>query len=224
MIYLDGSAIPQLFHDLGLVFSYLLLGMSLKYIDQAFDIGVFNRKVATALAVPTAVLMGVLMVLDAPSASIFMAVALGVAAAQKIDNIAFQIGIGLLILIPVFFSNIIELLWIPFGILFIAALADEFGNDWSDEYDKNKQIKKIKNPPREHELLYYFFNHRSTMKVTILTLIIFQQLHPVYLPAFLLFDLGYRITEEISWNLKPYKLKNPTKNNNKKHQKTTLST
>lgn len=210
MVSVDVSALPQLAHDLAILVAYLLVGMSIKYIDQAFDMGVFSKKIATLLAVPTGVLMGVMMVLDPPSASIFLAIALAVAAANKIDNIAFRIGIGLLILIPVFFSNIIQLLWLPFGLLFLAGLADEFGNDWSDNYRSNHRSQK---KTLFGNTASFFFSHRMIMKLAMLGLVAFQQLPLAYFPAFLLFDLGYRITEEISFAVKPYRLKNPTKNN-----------
>ncbi|MBD3205345.1 hypothetical protein GF319_03245 [Candidatus Bathyarchaeota archaeon] len=213
MISLEWYALPQLAHDLAILLAYSFIGCSIKFIDQAFDIGVFSKRIALLLSVPMSVLMGLLMVFDPLSASIFMAVALGAAVAGKIDNIAFKVGVGLLMLIPVFFSDIIKLFWLPFGVLFIAAVIDEYGNDWSDAYNRKINIKRKKN--RVLDIAAFFFTHRSVMKLTVLALVVTDHLLLLYLPAFLLLDLGYHITEKISFTIKPSRLKNP---NNKLSQ------
>ena len=55
----------------------------------------------------------------------------------------------------------------------------------------------------------YFFGHRGMMKLAMLFLVATGQLPWPYLFAFLLFDIGYAITEKVSFELKPYHLKNP---------------
>ncbi|MFH1055590.1 MAG: hypothetical protein V1744_05805 [Candidatus Altiarchaeota archaeon] len=205
MISLDYQALPQLAHDLAILVIYLIVGMGIKYIDQAFDLKVFNKKTATAVAVPIAILMGLLMVYDPPSASIFTAIALGVAATNKVDNIAFSLGLATLIIIPILLGHIIQIMWIPFILLLIAAVIDEKGNDWSDKYYQRKR----KDMRTKTKTLAFLFSHRFTMKITVLILVAVNQMPPAYLAAFILFDLGYSITEKISFTLIPYRLKNP---------------
>jgi len=223
MTIFTASLLPGFANNLLLLVAYLLLGIAVKYIDQAFDYRVFNKKIATAIAFPTAAVMGYLVVRDPYSASIFLAVALGVAVANKIDNIAFRIGIGTLILIPVFFSEYVTLLWLPFGVLFLGAVVDEFGNDWSDRHSKEKLKHHVQKKPFKQTdqqiIASYFFSHRSTMKILLLILALTNHMPPVYFVAFLLFDFGYGLTEKISFRIRPARLRNP-----RNHHKTPVKT
>ena len=206
---LSPPPLNQLAHDISILIIYFILGASIKYIDQAFDIRVFNKKTATIIAIPTGLLMGLTVMVDSPSASIFIAMALGLAVARKIDNIAFRIGIVLVVLLPIFFVNLMNLLWLPFSALFIASLVDEYGNDWSDKHYKKAIMKKHKTLDKRKELTAFLMRYRSAMKVTIIVLVVTKQLAFIYLPAFLLFDLGYTLVERISFDLIPYSIKDP---------------
>jgi hypothetical protein len=194
-----------LIHDTTVLLAYFLMGLAVKFIDQAYDIRGFNKKTATYLAVPTAGLMGFLMVIAPPSAAIFLAVAIGVAVAHKIDNIAFYIGLWIVILLPLLFSSIAHMMWLPFGVLLTAAVADEYGNNWADIYSKKK--KKAKNALLEGTAI--LFSYRSAMKVTMLALVVMKEMPLIYFPAFLLFDFGYVLMDRLSIKIKPYRLKNP---------------
>jgi hypothetical protein len=193
-------------HDIAVVLTYFIVGAAIKYVDQAFDIRVFNKKIATVTAALTAILIAAMMVFDPPSAAIFLAISLGVAIAHKIDNIAFYIGLGLVILIPIIFTNLTHMPWTEFGILLAAAVADEFGNNWADKNLRNRkrQINAAK------EAMIFLFRYRSAMKLAMFVIVVSQHMPFIYFPAFLLFDTGYIIMEKISWILKPYHLKNPT--------------
>jgi len=203
--------IPEAIKYLLLILSYGMLGASIKYIDQAFDAGVFSRKIATILAVPSAMLMGALMVLDSTSATIFLAVVLGVAVTQKIDTFAFKLAVLILILVPVIFRQVIEIQWVAFGLLVIAGIGDEYGNDWADlKLNGNGNKKKRKS------LIQTIFNklllQRPFMKLLILILTVTAFFHPVYILAFLTFDVCYSLVAWISVHTKTYRISTiPTK-------------
>lgn len=209
---LENLPIPYA-HEIILILAYAILGGGIKYIDQAFDIGVFNNKIATILSVPLAILMGLLVVFDPISATIFLAVVLGVAVSKKIDNIAFQIAILTLIIVPILFHEIVRIEWFPFGFLVLAAIIDEYGNDWSDRYWMNRHLHKALNKKTDDSILKRLgetlFSHRPVMKITILLLALANYFNLIYFIAFLAFDWTYKIIETISLTQKTYRIKEP---------------
>ena len=82
-----------------IILSYGLLGAGIKYIDQAYDLGVFSKKKANLVAIPSGILMASLIISDPPSATIFFSIFVVVAVTRKIDNPAFYMGTGILLLL-----------------------------------------------------------------------------------------------------------------------------
>lgn len=199
------SSAAQLAHDIIILIIYLLAGAAIKYVDQAYDIKAFKKKTALLIAIATGLVLGALMILDPPSAAIFMAVAAGVALSRKIDNIAFYIGLALVVLLPLMFLDATSFMWPQFLILLASALADEYGNDWADKRTRDRKRAKV----LSLDAAAYFFRYRFAMKLTVLGLVAASMLPLVYLPAFLQFDVGYIIMEKLSWILKPFRLKVP---------------
>ena len=111
--------------------SYPLLGAGLKYIDDAFDATIFNKKLAMVLAPLLGVLWAYTMIIDQVSATILLAIVLGVLLKGKIDNLAHIIG--LLIILGVVVGFGVQLLVFPLFFLTVAALFDEIGNDFIDK-------------------------------------------------------------------------------------------
>ena len=83
--------------------------------------------------------MAYLIISDPPSATIFFSIFVVVAVTRKIDNPAFYMGTGILLLLPIIFHGIMKIEWIPFGILILSGIIDEIGNDWAD---KRKEMKR----------------------------------------------------------------------------------
>jgi hypothetical protein len=197
-------------HSILLVLSYGLIGGLIKYIDQAFDLGVFSKKTALFLAIPTAALMGSLMALNGSSATIFLAIVIGLALTHKVDNIAFQTGLFFVILIPLFFSSVIQIQWIPFALLFAAGIGDEYTSDWADLKIKKRTIEEalghLKPIPLKQKILEMLFEHRVLMKIMVLIVVIAGLFQPVYLLAFLAFDFTYKAVELYSLQLKRYNI------------------
>lgn len=197
-------------HNLILIAGYALIGGLIKYIDQAFDLEIFNKKIATLLAIPTAILMGLFMALNDSSATIFFAVVLGVALTRKIDNIAFQTGLFFLILAPIIFSEYVKIQWLPFALLLSAGVADEYTSDWADLKIKKRtfdEAMNIKTPTNARQkILEMLFEHRVIMKIMVFLLVITGVFKPVYIIAFLAFDFSYKAIEIYSIQLKKYSL------------------
>ena len=163
--------------------SYPILGAGLKYIDEAFDATIFNKKLALVLAPLLGVLWAYTMIIDPISATILLAILLGVLLKGKIDNLAHFAG--LLVILGIVIGLGVEFLIFPLIFLTIAALLDEVGNDYIDKkHYLNSSLKWKK-------LVGYFFDQRWLTKVAILGLV-FIGLFPYYFfLAMLLFDGAY---------------------------------
>jgi len=195
----------ELAKDILILLAYLLIGAAIKYIDQAYDARKFSTRNALILAFPTALLMGYLIATDPYSTILFLAIILSSALAHKIDNEAFTLLATLAIISPLFFTTQIKIMWLPFTILFLAGLADEYGNQWSDDNLEPKNIKHKQQPTTKVAIT--FFQYRATTKLTILGLTIASITPITYLLALLLFDTGYETINNISKTQKPRKNK-----------------
>jgi len=164
--------------------TYPLLGAGLKYIDDAFDEKVFNKKFALVLAPLLGVLWVYTMFVNQFSATILFAIMLGVALRGKIDNHAHLIGTLVIVGIIPFVG--LNLMVLPLIFLATAAFLDEFGNDMVDLYlsdpEKNSFSKKI---------LKTFFDQRWMTKIAVLYVVLLGVFPIYFFLAIILFDLAY---------------------------------
>ena len=166
--------------------SYPVLGAGLKYIDDAFDEKIFNRKIALALAPLLAVLWAYTMLIDQFSATILLAVLVGVFLRGKIDNYAHFTGLIIIVSIVFYFG--INLLVFPLILIAAAAFLDELGNDIVDY-----NLENIDDNSFRQKIVVYFFDQRWVTKIAILY-VIFLGVFPIYFfLAILLFDGAYLI-------------------------------
>ena len=163
--------------------AYAILGAGLKYIDDAFDEKIFNKRIAYAVAPLLAILGAYTMMIDAVSATILLAVVLGVLLKGKVDNFAF-LG-ALLVTISILILVGVQLLILPLIILTLAALFDEVGNDIIDK--KNY----LNGEKRWQQCIGYFFDQRWVMKVVILSLAVVNIIPLYFFVAMFLFDVAY---------------------------------
>jgi len=216
---MDLSISTGLGHGIFLTVGYALIGGLIKYIDQAFDIEVFNKKVATFMAIPTAILMASLMAYNESSATIFFAIVLGLALTRKIDNIAFQTGLFFLLTIPIFFGEYVKVQWLPFAFLFTACIGDEYTNDWSDQKAKKRNIDQalgVKNHTSlKQQILETLFQHRVLMKLAVIILVLIGSFKPIYIITFFAFDIAYKTVEIYSFKIKRYGLDPASQPNHK---------
>jgi hypothetical protein len=163
--------------------AFMVLGAGLKYIDDAFDEKVFNKKIAYVIAPLLGILWAYTMIIDAVAATILLAILLGVLLKGKIDNIAHIIGLVVIIGITVVVG--VHFLLFPLIILAVAALLDEVGNDL---VDKSSLLAGGKWWQR---ILIGFFDQRWVAKVAILGFVVSSVLPWFFFIAMLLFDGAY---------------------------------
>ena len=172
--------------------AYPLLGAGIKYIDAAYDEKTFNKKTALIITPPLAVFWAYTMLINPISATILLAILLGVLIKNKIDNYAHLLGSAIIVtifIITIYLKNI-ELIILPLVFLISAAIIDEVGNDIIDYNKKNLKKSRFR-----HQFSLYFFGRRYVMKIAILYLIIFGIVELYFLLAMILFDEAYIITD-----------------------------
>jgi hypothetical protein len=157
------------------VAAFALIGGGIKYIDEAFDEKIYSQKIATAIAAILLVLWIGISILDTAAATILLAVLLGVLFTGKIDNTVFGASTSAIVASLAFLEKII---FLPLLALTFTGIIDEKGNDYVDSHKTNK-------------IIAFFFLHRFTMKVGLLTLSLAGVFALEYLLAFLFFDISY---------------------------------
>ncbi len=172
--------IEILLNGISIVGSYAFIGGGLKYIDQVYDVGSFNKQIAKILSIFVGILMGLLIALDPASTIILLGIIISVGITRKINNLAFYLVTFFSVSIPVFLYFVpvvpdykLQINLLPLILLVLSGIFDEFLDGVGDR-------KKIK-----------IFTIRPFMKIMVLLLCIFGIFSYVYLLAFLAFDLAY---------------------------------
>jgi hypothetical protein len=171
--------------------SYPLLGAGLKYIDDAFDERTFNKKIALVLAPLLGILWAYTMIIDPVSATILLAVLLGVFLKGKIDNYAH--GLGLAVIVAILIAAGVQLLYLPLIVLVAAAVLDEAGNDVVDYNMKNLDKANFL-----HKAVITFFDQRWVTKIAILYVALLGVFPWYFFLAMLLFDGAYLVVRMYS--------------------------
>ncbi|MEG4324152.1 hypothetical protein [Microcoleus sp. herbarium5] len=179
---------------------YMVLGGSSKYIDEAYDESIFNKKIALFLAAISMFLLVSLVFIDYISGIIFIGVAVGLLGSGKIDNLIFRLlTVSILISavlrlwifrVAIDFSSLSTGLFIFLAIAF-SSFADEWLNDFSDRH-KNSL----------HLVLQVIFHNRLITKITILLFCIFGYKANLYFMAFLGFDAAYSLIDNLGDQVK----------------------
>ncbi len=164
--------------------SFGILGAGIKYIDAAYDEKTFNKKVALCVAPFLGLLWAYTMIINPVAATILLSVVIGVLFKGKIDNYAHLAG--LIVIFAIIFFAGVQLLIIPLIILGIAALLDEFGNDFIDKKKDKMNTNKL-----THKFVVSFFDQRWVLKVTILGLCITGIVPILFFLAMIVFDYSY---------------------------------
>lgn len=174
-----------------ILLAYPLLGAGIKYVDSAFDEKTFNKNHAIIIAPIIGLFWTLVMCASDFSATILMAVILGVFFKGKIDNIAHAIGLLSIIVFYAFIMIFIDGTTIyPIPLLFLTAagILDEVGNDIIGY--NNNFINKQK---FRYSFFKYFFGRRHFMKVALIYLTIIGAFPLFFLVAFIFFDEAYII-------------------------------
>jgi len=169
----------MIYKNIAFVLAYAIIGYGLKYIDEVYDEGVYNKKIALLFVAICSIFMSYLSAIDSYSMAIFFAIIFGVAIGGKIDNIAFKIGAVLTLFLTFlikylfFYIDIIEFDYFAFGVLLIMCILDE-------EVDRLGHKRGIK-----------ILNSRPFMKIAMVLLWIAQSIAFIYVLAFFAFDIAY---------------------------------
>jgi len=164
--------------------TFAILGGGIKYVDDAFDEKTFKKRNAMILAPVLGILWGYTSYLDGTACTLLLAVLISVIVTAKIDCRAHQIGlIPIVVFLLVTGSNP---MWIPLGILVIAGIVDEKGNDVFDEEDGDIDLSGMPG-----KIVDNFFKFRFSMKVVVIIMTVFGIIPLYFLVAFLLFDAAY---------------------------------
>ncbi|WP_445173483.1 hypothetical protein [Microcoleus sp.] len=172
--------------------SYMVLGGSLKYIDEVYDESIFNKKIALFLAAISIFLIVSLVFLDYISGIIFVGVTVGLVGAGKIDNLIFR-----LLTVSMFICTVWRLLNFPVGIgfssqsmglfIFLALAFSSFVDEKLNDFSDNKNSL--------HWVLKVIFHNRLITKITIFCLGIFEYKNNLYFMASLAFDAAYSLID-----------------------------
>jgi hypothetical protein len=166
-----------------IVLAFAFIGAGLKYIDDAFDEDTFSKKKALAIAPCIALIWICLSIHDPFSATILSAILFSVLIAGKIDNTIFKLCAAALISVLAL-TQFQNLLWTPLIFLTFMGVADEKGNDYTDEHPTSKLLK-------------IFFSYRFCMKLGLLSLCVLSVFPSIYLFAFLAHDVAYQTVRMI---------------------------
>lgn len=172
-----------LYEYLFFIFSFLVLGTGIKYIDDCFDEKVFDKVHGYVLAPLLGLFWAFIMAQHPAAATLLGAIVLAVFFKGKIDNIAFTVG-TLIILLALFLSGFAQFLWIPLIVITLAGIFDEIGNDWADK-------RAVLSRP-----IRWFFEYRFTMKLTVFYFAWAHVIPWLFFFAFLVWDIGYALVYE----------------------------
>lgn len=179
--------------------SFPLLGAGIKYIDDAFDEKTFNKKLAILLAPLLGLLWAYTMIIDQVSATILLAVIIGVLLKGKIDNRAHIFGFIIISAIIIFVG--LHLMVLPLIMLIAAVILDEVGND-AIEYNK----KYFDENKFFHKGFISFFDQRWLTKLTVLYIVLIGLFPWYFFLALLLFDGAYLVVRMYSRSQSQLKL------------------
>ncbi|GBE54457.1 hypothetical protein BMS3Bbin15_00611 [archaeon BMS3Bbin15] len=146
---------------------FVLLGIGLKFVDDAFDRNLYSKKIATIFTFLVGILWIFLSLTNIYIGTILTAVLLGSLLAGKIDNSAFQATSGFVLLF--FFFSGITLHFALLVFLTLVAALDEWVHDRS-----------------------VIFKFRPLLKLAVLALI--HVIPASAILAFFAFDISYDIT------------------------------
>ena len=181
--YVDQAGLAR---SIAIPLSYLLIGVLVKYGDQAFDSELYSKRTALLLSLPTGLWLGSLVLLDEATAVIFIGILLALLVAGKYDNIAFRIAFAAAMLLSLAaLTTVHDIGLAGIAAVFILALLDEKVDALPADGDRS--------------LMAGVMRQRPLLKVGVPILCLAGALPSfMYLFAFLSFDFGYSMVDVAS--------------------------
>lgn len=177
----------DLVNHLSFLCIYAFIGAGFKYIDQVYDLGIFNQKVAWILVVLVGAAMGILMAFDSYSTELLLSIILGISITSKLDNWAFRLLILIALIVPGIYALLqlesleLHVRWLVLAILTSTAVLDEF----LDSIYHKTDIKILK--------------YRLLLDIVVFSMACLDFLPFLYFGAILSFDLAYLFVGAISF-------------------------
>jgi len=175
--------------------SFFILGLLVKFIDDAFDEKVYSRKIALILSPLTAIYWAYVMALSPVAGLLLTAIIIGVLIKGKIDNIAFVIAVLCVYSVYFFIGDwqffLSPIYLIPLVIISIGGIIDEMGNDYIDKHNLYKDGLFGK-------AVHLFFEYRFFMKLIVLIFALIGTYPLLFFFAFFMWDVGYEIVMHLS--------------------------
>lgn len=181
--FLNGEA--RIYRDALILFSFIALGMLIKYGDQSYDSNCFSKRVSNLLSIPCGLWMGALIFFDPDTATIFIGMLLALLIASKYDNMAFKLGFGVALIASILsiMNDPGNISYVGIVVVFIAAFIDERISDLADTRN-------------EKSVFWAIMKERPALKIAVLALCMVSILSSyLYFFAFLGFDFGYSFVD-----------------------------
>lgn len=159
------------------LFLFALLGAGLKTIDDIYDMGVLNRRVAYILAPPLIGIWVYLSHYNVGFATILGAIILSSLIAGKLDNGVFKFSAAIILLIGLAWGWGVSAF--PLLFLMVLGVLDEFLDGYGESHRELRGGVLLK--------------HRLGMKGGVILLYILSVVEVVHVLALLFFDLAYDI-------------------------------
>ena len=198
--------------DIAFILLFAYIGGSLKYIDSAFDDGVFNRKLALILSVLTGFVFCLVIALNEYAAGIYLGIVISVILAGKIDNFAFSLitamvlaGVILLGAEGLLYVNILTL-----AVIVLTSFIDEIGNDSADALKTSININKPAGVKGVLTDLYiHWFTFRCTAFAGLIFLALFADMPWIFFVAVLADEEMYQFVGSVAGKRKKTTDTNP---------------
>lgn len=187
---------PVLAQTVGLLASYFVVGLILKYVDEAYDEDRFPKSVAI---VATAVGLAIMVWLSHASyvsATIFLALIIGVSIAGKTAGTPFMVAAGGYVILLFLLDIYLLVDPVLFTIIVVVLSADEAGAELAKKALARQDFATVTAGWRRRAIL--FLRDRNMGMLSLLALALIGRIPFVFWLAWLMLDFGYVVVEGVS--------------------------
>lgn len=180
----------------GLLAPFYLVGVILKYVDEAYDEGRFPKSIAVLATAIGLAIMVWLSLASYVSATIFLALIVSVAIAGKTAGTPFMVAAGGYIILLFLLDIYLSIDPILFTTIMVVLTADEVGAEVAKKALKRLDFNGATPGWRRSAIL--FLRDRNLGMLSLLGLALIGQIPFVFWLAWVLLDFGYVTVEGIS--------------------------
>jgi len=181
-----------------LIISFYIIGVGLKFVDDAYDRNRFSKKAAHLVLVGGTLLGVTLTWLDIWVASIFLALLIAVALTGKVNQRLFLIPALVFFFFLFALGDLYQLHWAFVVVAATAALADELGSEFAKRHLEKFAEGSPKGWEKARVVALRILRNRFIAVCVLLVLAMVKWLPFLYWFAWLALDFGYTVLEAIS--------------------------